>query len=385
MKNIYIYLFYEQLISLIKNHRLLKIVNNSLVDLPRPSRISTLWNFGSLLGLCLIIQISRGLFLAIHYSCDTSLAFESVVHISRDVNFGWTLRITHTNGASFFFICLYIHIGRGIYYGGYTAKEVWLIGVTIFLLTIATAFLGYVLPWGQISFWGATVITNLFSAIPYLGRDVVYWLWGGFAVDNATLTRFFALHFLMPFVILGFSIIHLLFLHENGSRNPLGLNRNFDKTPFHPYFLYKDILGFRLLIILYFYVCLQTPWKLGDPENFIPANPLVTPVHIQPEWYFLFAYAILRSIPNKLGGVVALAIAVIILYLLPFYGKLVPYKGCYFNPPEKIRFWFLVVVVVLLTWIGARPVEEPYIISGQILTIVYFSYFLVSFPKKWIW
>jgi len=257
--------------------------------------------------------------------------------------------------------------------------------VTIFLLTIATAFLGYVLPWGQISFWGATVITNLFSAIPYLGRDVVYWLWGGFAVDNATLTRFFALHFLMPFVILGFSIIHLLFLHENGSRNPLGLNRNFDKTPFHPYFLYKDILGFRLLIILYFYVCLQTPWKLGDPENFIPANPLVTPVHIQPEWYFLFAYAILRSIPNKLGGVVALAIAVIILYLLPFYGKLVPYKGCYFNPPEKIRFWFLVVVVVLLTWIGARPVEEPYIISGQILTIVYFSYFLVSFPKKWIW
>lgn len=285
----------------------------------------------------------------------------------------------------FFFICLYIHIGRGIYYGGYTAKEVWLIGVTIFLLTIATAFLGYVLPWGQISFWGATVITNLFSAIPYLGRDVVYWLWGGFAVDNATLTRFFALHFLMPFVILGFSIIHLLFLHENGSRNPLGLNRNFDKTPFHPYFLYKDILGFRLLIILYFYVCLQTPWKLGDPENFIPANPLVTPVHIQPEWYFLFAYAILRSIPNKLGGVVALAIAVIILYLLPFYGKLVPYKGCYFNPPEKIRFWFLVVVVVLLTWIGARPVEEPYIISGQILTIVYFSYFLVSFPKKWIW
>jgi len=351
-------------------------VNNSLVDLPRPSSISTLWNFGSLLGVCLIIQILSGLFLAIHYSCDISIAFERVRHISRDVNFGWALRILHTNGARFFFICLYIHIGRGIYYGSYNFELVWVVGVTILLIVMATAFLGYVLPWGQISFWGATVITNLFSAIPYLGSDIVYWLWGGFAVDNATLTRFFALHFLLPFVISGLSIVHLLFLHVTGSRNPLGLNRNFDKTPFHPYFSYKDLLGIRLILIIYIYICLQAPWTLGDPENFIPANPLVTPIHIQPEWYFLFAYAILRSIPNKLGGVVALALAVIVLYILPFYGGS-GFKRLAFYPVGKVRFWALIVIVLLLTWIGARPVEEPYVITGQILTVAYFAYYLV--------
>lgn len=365
------------MISTIKNHRLLKIVNNSLVDLPRPSRISLLWNFGSLLGLCLIAQILRGLFLAIHYSCDISIAFDRVRHICRDVNFGWALRITHTNGARFFFICLYIHIGRGIYYGSYNFELVWTVGVTLLLIVIATAFLGYVLPWGQISFWGATVITNLFSAIPYLGTDIVYWLWGGFAVDNATLTRFFALHFLLPFIIAGLSIIHLLFLHVTGSRNPLGINSNYDKVPFHPYFSYKDLLGIRIIIITYIYICLQAPWILGDPENFIPANPLVTPIHIQPEWYFLFAYAILRSIPNKLGGVIALALAVIIIYILPFYnsGK---FKRISFYPLRKIRFWFLIIIVILLTWIGARPVEEPYVITGQILTILYFLYYLIA-------
>jgi len=250
------------------------------------------------------------------------------------------------------------------------------VGVTILLLVIATAFLGYVLPWGQISFWGATVITNLFSAIPYLGTDIVYWLWGGFAVDNATLTRFFALHFLLPFIIRGLSIVHLLFLHTTGSRNPLGVNRNLDKTPFHPYFSYKDLMGIVIFGMIYIYICLQAPWILGDPENFIPANPLVTPVHIQPEWYFLFAYAILRSIPNKLGGVVALALAVMVLYIIPFYG-VNKFKSLTFYPIGKRIFWFLVAIVILLTWIGARPVEEPYVITGQILTVLYFIHYLL--------
>jgi len=367
------------LISIVKSHRLLKIVNNSLVELPTPARISTIWNFGSLLGVCLIVQIFRGLFLAIHYSCDISIAFERVNHINRDVNFGWALRIIHANGARFFFICLYIHVGRGIYYGSYNYKSVWVIGVLILLIIIATAFLGYVLPWGQISFWGATVITNLFSAIPYLGTEIVYWLWGGFAVDNATLTRFFALHFLVPFIIRGLSIVHLLFLHVTGSRNPLGVNRNFDKTPFHPYFSIKDLVGVLIFLMAYMYICLQVPWILGDPENFVPANPLVTPVHIQPEWYFLFAYAILRSIPNKLGGVIALAIAVVILIVMPFYGNR-GFKSLSFYPVGKFLFWVLVAVVFLLTWIGARPVEEPYVFTGQVLTVLYFLFFLI-FPQ----
>jgi len=275
------------------------------------------------------------------------------------------------------FFCLYLHIGRGIYFGSYKYIHVWVVGVTILLMVIATAFLGYVLPWGQISFWGATVITNLFSAIPYLGTDIVYWLWGGFAVDNATLTRFFALHFLLPFIISGLSIVHLLFLHTTGSSNPLGLNSNLDKVRFHPYFSYKDLLGINIILILLIYICFQAPWLLGDPENFIPANPLVTPVHIQPEWYFLFAYAILRSIPNKLGGVVALALAVIILYILPFYGNC-GFKSFVFYPIGKLIFWRLVSIVILLTWIGARPVEDPYVVTGQILTILYFCYYLLT-------
>lgn len=347
-----------------------------MIDLPRPARISSIWNFGSLLGLCLASQIVTGLFLAMHYSCDTAIAFDRVAHIGRDVNLGWTLRIIHANGARFFFFCLYLHVGRGVYYGSYKYIYVWVIGVTILLIVMATAFLGYVLPWGQISFWGATVITNLFSAIPYLGVDIVYWLWGGFAVDNATLTRFFALHFLLPFIVAGLSMVHLLFLHLTGSRNPLGVNNNLDKVTFHPYFSYKDLLGINIIFILLIYISIQKPWHLGDPENFIPANPLVTPIHIQPEWYFLFAYAILRSIPNKLGGVVALASAVIVLYIIPFYGN-IQYKSFSFYPLGKLLFWFLVVIVILLTWIGARPVEDPYVITGQVLTILYFSYYLV--------
>lgn len=359
------------------NHPLFKIINNSLIDLPAPSNISIWWNFGSLLGLCLVIQVLTGLFLAMHYTADIQTAFDSVNHICRDVNYGWFLRTLHANGARFFFICIYLHVGRGIYYKSYIYIETWNIGVILLFLTIGTAFIGYVLPWGQISFWGATVITNLLSAIPYLGIDLVQWLWGGFAVDNATLTRFFTFHFLLPFIIIAATIIHLLFLHQTGSNNPLGINTNINKIPFHPYFTYKDIFGFFMILIFLIILCLISPYLLGDPDNFIPANPLVTPVHIQPEWYFLFAYAILRSIPNKLGGVIALVISIAILFILPFthYRN---FRTIKFYPLNKILFWNFLIIVILLTWIGARPVEDPYILTGQILTIIYFFYYLIN-------
>nr|AMR36161.1 cytochrome b [Bactrocera dorsalis] len=364
-------------------HPLFKIANNALVDLPAPINISAWWNFGSLLGLCLIIQILTGLFLAMHYTADINLAFNSVNHICRDVNYGWLLRTLHANGASFFFICIYLHVGRGIYYGSYLFTPTWLVGVLILFLVMATAFMGYVLPWGQMSFWGATVITNLLSAIPYLGIDLVQWVWGGFAVDNATLTRFFTFHFILPFIVLAMTLIHLLFLHQTGSNNPIGLNSNIDKIPFHPYFSYKDIVGFVIMIAALILLTLINPYLLGDPDNFIPANPLVTPVHIQPEWYFLFAYAILRSIPNKLGGVIALVLSIVILAILPFY-HLSKFRGIQFYPINKILFWTMVVTVILLTWIGARPVEEPYVLVGQILTVIYFLYYLINpLVNKW--
>ena len=358
------------------SHPLLKIVAGSLVFLPSPARLRAMWNFGSLLGLCLTTQLLSGLFLAIHYSCDITIAFESVSHISRDVNRGWLLRSIHANGARFFFICVYLHVARGVYYGSYHFKETWRVGVVILLLLMGTAFLGYVLPWGQMSFWGATVITNLASAIPVVGNEIVLWLWGGFSVRNATLTRFFTLHFLLPFIIRALRIVHLLFLHQTGSSNPIGVNRNLDKTPFHPYFSSKDLFGFVVFFGALVYICILHPWDLGDPENFIPANPIVTPVHIQPEWYFLFAYAILRSIPRKLGGVLALALSVVILIIIPWYGA-ISYKRRSFNPVAKFRFWVFICVVVLLTWIGARPVEAPYIETGQVLTVVYFTYFIM--------
>lgn len=366
-----------------KTHPLFKIINNALVDLPAPSNISSWWNFGSLLGLCLILQIATGIFLSIHYTADTSIAFESVNHICRDVNYGWLLRTLHANGASFFFICIYLHVGRGIYYGSFKYFYTWNVGVILFFLTIGTAFIGYVLPWGQISFWGATVITNLLSAIPYIGTELVQWLWGGFAVDNATLTRFYSFHFLFPFIITAFTIIHLLFLHQTGSNNPLGINRNCDKIPFHPYFSYKDIFGFVIILIFLTFLTLLSPYILGDPDNFIPANPLVTPPHIQPEWYFLFAYAILRSIPNKLGGVIALVISIAILFILPFTNKFT-FQSTQFYPINQILFWIITITVILLTWIGARPVEDPYILTGQLLTLIYFLYFIIN-PLIAIW
>nr|WRW53951.1 cytochrome b [Homoderus mellyi] len=361
-----------------------KIINNALIDLPSPSNISAWWNFGSLLGLCLMIQIITGVFLAMHYTANIELAFNSVIHISRDVNYGWILRTTHANGASLFFICLYLHVGRGLYYSSYTLELTWTAGVMILFCVMATAFLGYVLPWGQMSFWGATVITNLLSAIPFLGTSIVQWLWGGFAVDNATLTRFFALHFLLPFIVSALVMIHLLFLHQTGSSNPLGTNSNIDKIPFHPYFSYKDIFGYMITTSFLTLLILMSPNLLGDPENFIPANPLVTPVHIQPEWYFLFAYAILRSIPNKLGGVIALLLSIAILLIVPFMNKK-KVQSTQFYPINKILFWTFVAIVFLLTWIGARPVEDPYILTGQILTILYFSYFIINPITHIIW
>nr|YP_009723031.1 cytochrome b [Megopis sinica]QGP73222.1 cytochrome b [Megopis sinica] len=360
-----------------KKSPLIRIINNSLIDLPTPSNISTLWNFGSLLGLCLGIQILTGLFLAMHYCPNVESAFNSVAHICRDVNYGWLLRTLHANGASFFFICLYIHIGRGMYYSSFYLKETWMIGVTIFFLVMATAFLGYVLPWGQMSFWGATVITNLLSAIPYLGTTIVQWVWGGFAVDNATLTRFFTFHFLFPFIVSAMVIVHLLFLHQTGSSNPLGTKSNIDKIPFHPYFSLKDIVGFLVMTFMLVSLSLSDPYLLGDPDNFTPANPLVTPVHIQPEWYFLFAYAILRSIPNKLGGVIALAMSIAVLYLLPFINKS-NIQSTQFYPSNKLLFWSIMGIFLLLTWIGARPVEDPYIMVGQILTVVYFLFYVIN-------
>nr|QHN60233.1 cytochrome b [Tamarixia radiata] len=362
--------------SIFKINELLNILYSSLIILPTPLNISIWWNFGSLLGICLLTQIISGFFLTMHYTPHIDLAFNSVIHIIQDVNYGWLIRLIHMNGASMFFICMFIHIGRGIYYNSFLLIKTWFIGVIIFFLTMAAAFLGYVLPWGQMSFWGATVITNLISAIPYIGDNVVKWLWGGFSVNNATLNRFYSFHFILPLIILMLVIFHLFYLHETGSSNPMGLNSNYFKITFNPYYSIKDLLGFIIMLFIFLMINMLYPYILSDPENFNQANSMITPIHIQPEWYFLFAYAILRSIPNKLGGVIALIMSILILLILPF-SFTYKFKGFKFYFINQYLFWIFFNMFIILTWIGARPVESPYILIGQLISILYFLYFIL--------
>jgi len=366
---------------LLKKHPLLSIVNGMVVDLPAPSNISYWWGFGSLLGLVLVIQLASGIFLAMHYTAHVDLAFASVEHIMRDVNYGWLLRYIHANGASMFFVMVYLHIGRGLYYGSYTKPRqiLWGVGVIILVVMMATAFIGYVLPWGQMSFWGATVITNLLSAIPFIGNDIVQWVWGGFSIANPTLNRFFSLHYLLPFVLAGLVVVHLIALHVDGSNNPLGVNGNADKIPFHPYYSTKDLFGFCVFAIFFSCFVYFAPNLLGHADNYIPANPLVTPPHIQPEWYFLFAYTILRSIPNKLLGVIALFASLLILLVLP-HVHTCKIRSNQFRPISKFLYWILVADFVILTFIGAQVPEAPWVLIGQIASVFYFSYFLILTP-----
>ena len=360
---------------------LLAILDSHIINYPTPINLNYFWSFGSAAGICLGIQIITGIFLAMHYSSHIDLAFNSVEHIMRDVNNGWLLRYAHANGASMFFIVVYCHIFRGLYYGSYIFPRgrLWATGVILFLLMMATAFMGYVLPWGQMSFWGATVITNLFSAIPFVGQNIVEWLWGGFSVGNPTLNRFFSLHYLLPFLIAGLTIIHLSLLHKEGSNNPLGINTNVDTVSFYPYFYVKDLFSFLIFLFIFSFFIFYYPNILGHPDNYIPANSLVTPPHIVPEWYFLPFYAILRSIPDKLGGVVAMISAILILLLLPIINTS-EIRSTKFRPIFGFLYWFLVSDFLILGWIGQKPVESPYIEVGMIATVFYFLFLLVLVP-----
>ena len=360
---------------------LLSFIDSHIIDYPTPINLNYMWSFGSTAGICLVIQIITGIFLAMHYTPHIVYAFSSVEHIMRDVNNGWLIRYLHANGASMFFIVVYCHIFRGLYFGSYMYPRgrLWASGVAIFFIMMATGFMGYVLPWGQMSFWGAPVITNLFSAIPFIGGSIVEWLWGGFSVDNATLNRFFSLHYLMPFVIAGLVIIHLSLLHSDGSNNPLGLNKSIDTVPFYPYFYVKDLLAFLILILFFSFFLFFAPNVLGHSDNYIPANPLVTPPHIVPEWYFLPFYAILRSIPDKLGGVAAMIGAILVLGLLPVF-NFSEVRSSKFRPIFSIFYWLFTVNFLILGWIGQKPVESPYIEIGMGATIFYFLFLLILLP-----
>jgi ubiquinol-cytochrome c reductase cytochrome b subunit len=364
-----------------KHHPLIKILNGTIVDLPTPANISVNWNYGSLLGLVLVIQLVTGIVLAMRFSGHTSISFDSVILIYQDANYGWLLRLIHSTGASFFFLFLYLHIGRGLYYGSYVYPELWNIGVVIYLILMGTAFLGYVLPWGQISYWAATVITNLLSAIPLIGQLIVEWVWGGFAVANPTLTRFFALHYLLPFVVSALAVVHIFYLHLYGRSNPLGVSSATNKVPFHYYFSVKDLYVFFVFFFVFLVVTLKFGYNLIDAENFIPANPLVTPTHIQPEWYFLFAYAILRSIPNKLGGVLGLVLAVMFLFVFTISSTSLIFRGINYSPVARFVFWTFVANFFLLTWLGRCPAESPYTEVALACTVIYFV--LISALAIW--
>ncbi len=363
------------------NKPILSVLNNHIIDYPTPINLNYFWSFGSVSGLCLLVQIITGIFLAMHYTAHVDYAFDSVEHIMRDVNNGWLIRYIHANGASMFFIVVYCHIFRGLYFGSYIHPRglLWLSGVIIFLLMMATAFMGYVLPWGQMSFWGATVITNLFSAVPIAGHLIVEWLWGGFSVSNATLNRFYSLHYLMPFVIVGLVASHLALLHSEGSNNPLGINSNVELIPFYPYFYVKDLFSFLTLVSLFSFFVFFMPNLLGHSDNYIPANSLSTPAHIVPEWYFLPFYAILRSIPDKLGGVVAMISSILILMLLPILNTS-KVRSSKFRPIFSVAYWFLVSDFLILGWIGQKPVESPYIEIGMGATVFYFVFILILVP-----
>ena len=353
------------------SHPLIKIINGVIIDLPTPANISIMWNWGSLLGLTLVCQLVSGIVLALRFSAVSFYSFERVVFIFQDRRFGWLLRLLHSTGASFFFLFLYLHIGRGLYYGSYSKPEVWNLGITIYLILIGTAFLGYVLPWGQMSFWAATVITNLVSAIPYLGGDLVQWVWGGFAVGHPTLVRFFALHYLLPFIVTFLVVLHIFFLHSEGRSNPLGVTSRTYKLSFHYSYTVKDGLYFLVFLFGLVFFSLSLGYSFIDAENFIEANPLVTPTHIQPEWYFLFAYAILRRIPNKLGGVLGLLISILLLFIFPLLKPF--FRGAAVRSPlYRILFWKLVSFFFLLTWLGIIPAEPPFVFVAGVVTIAYF-------------
>ena len=350
---------------------------------PTPRNFNYFWNFGAIATVMLVLMIATGVVLATNYQPNVLMAFDAVERIDRDVPQGWLIRDLHMNGASFFFIAVYIHIMRGLYYGSYKAPRelLWILGVVIFLLMMATAFMGYVLPWGQMSFWGATVITNLFSAIPVIGQSIVDWLWGGFSVDNATLNRFFAFHYLLPFVIVAVVALHVVALHIHGSNNPLGIDPKGpqDTVPFHPYYTMKDGFGVVVFLIIYAGFAFFAPDYMGHPDNYIPANPLVTPEHIVPEWYFLPFYAILRAVPDKLGGVIAMFGAIGVLFILPWLDTS-RVRSATFRPIYKWFVLLLVVDVIVLGFCGAHPPEGFWVPLAQIGTIYYFFHFLILLP-----
>ena len=364
-----------------KQHPLIKIINGVLIDLPTPANLSVNWNYGSLLGLILVLQLVTGIVLSIRFSGHASISFDSVIMIYQDADYGWLLRLVHSTGASFFFLFLYLHIGRGLYYGSYVYPELWNIGVLIYLILIGTAFLGYVLPWGQMSYWAATVITNLLSAIPLLGSTLVQWVWGGFAVSNPTLTRFYTLHYLLPFVVSALVILHIFFLHIQGRSNPLGVSSRTNKVPFHYYYAVKELYVYFVFMFIFMVVTLKYGYNLIDAENWIPANPLVTPTHIQPEWYFLFAYAILRSIPNKLGGVLGLVLSVIFLFVFTVSSSRIIFSGINFSPIARFVYWRFIANFFLLTWLGRCPAERPYNEVALFCTVLFFI--LISAIAAW--